>query len=248
MNLSKLSLRALTVCGALALSCSSTFASKLWFQPQSPEAIENCPTSVDVYLDTEGQETTAMDLRVLEDKSFTFNDFNGQGGLFRSYSTPRITESGKQKSMYVIASTVSRQGINGSGKLGTLTVTPLANSTQLSLKFAMVPWADADDSNVPVFSGSGTPVDSLKEAQNITIPVKKGSCTTASQQALTTENTQAVTVEENTQFKSQRPWDERKDAIGARLAINFRYRFGGLIVVALIGIGVTMTNKGKAKK
>ena len=69
---------------------SPTDAAKLFFSPSTGEFSYNCPFTVDVMVDMEGQDTTAMDLKIMaNDAKFSIMNFDGQGGMFRTYTKPK---------------------------------------------------------------------------------------------------------------------------------------------------------------
>lgn len=206
------------------------------------ETVQNCPVKVDLYLDTAGVETTAMDIRVFSDETlFDLNGFDGQGGIFRSYTAPRITEiaAGSQKgkkTIYILASTVSRQGINKSGKIGTLTVTPKSWVTSLPLNYFMVPGVDTEDSNVAAF-GTGGVYDALTSASGLVLNLKAWPCTTEKPtEVITLADNTGVKIEQNTEYVPQFADAEKKDQMGAWIALNFnKLLAGALILLVVVG-------------
>ena len=74
---------------------SFSFAAKLSFSYPQTSLLANCPSKIDVMLDTEGQMTTAMDLKILFDPSVMSRDyFDIDGSVFKTSTLPYLS-SGK---------------------------------------------------------------------------------------------------------------------------------------------------------
>ena len=207
----------------LPLLAQSTFAATLSFNPNQGKLIVNCPQQVQILIDTQNQETTAIDVSVLANASgYTLNKFDYSGGLFKSYTAPKLVtlQDGQNKGkqgIHILASTLSRRGVNGSGLVGTLLITPLQKG-ELKLMFNYVPNSDGDDSNIAVISPDGQSAsDALKGVQNATLSVVDGACPDASlahTNGVTTGVENAIFY--NLAYKPQFAADERRDAFRQR--------------------------------
>jgi len=66
-----------------------SFAAKLSFSYPQNHLVANCPSQIDVMLDTQGQMTTAMDLRILWDQNVMSRDyFDIDGSVFKTSTLP----------------------------------------------------------------------------------------------------------------------------------------------------------------
>ena len=124
MNKTKNLIKLLTSVVALGSMLSVSLGAKLSFSPSSGTYIYNCPFTVDVMVDMEGQDTTAMDLKLLLNPArFSVMNFDGQGGLFRTYTKPKYVTVRKGDfagvdMVYVFLSTFAPpSGVQGVGKI-----------------------------------------------------------------------------------------------------------------------------------
>lgn len=209
---------------------------KVWFSTNKNYLTENCPVKIDVMLDTQWQMTTAMDLRIFLDPSnFSFNDFDGNWWLFKVYTLPVMSTivdwrfAGKNVA-YSLLSTMSRWWVLGSGKIWTLTITPVTWAQNVKLDFYMIPNNDIEDTSVIVVSWSSA-IDVLSVANWLNLPVKQGMCDEdivnmlqLRQNALFAEiqNKQnaKVIVMQNQSFKSQFAFREIVDNFFSWVVIN----------------------------
>ena len=226
---------------SVLLTVSVSSAATISLAPSKGELVVGCPTQVNVMLDTKGQQTTAMDLVLVADKNqIDFNDFNGQGGIFRSHSIPRIMEGETEnlQEMYILATTATRHGAIGEGSIGTVTITPKEGTKNVSLMVKMIPNTDTNDSNVAVMSGDSV-YDALDTVVNAEFTVVEGSCGTATKmEALTVDNTPKATVMvDNTKFVSKFDKQEKRDRMMQWMVINSKMLAIVGIVVLLIIIG-----------
>jgi len=159
-----------------------TQASRFYFEEPKSQVNSNCPFELTIGIENEEHQTTATNLAIVLDTSkFTVNYFDWENGVFNNYTTPirAIASHGKYKNkqiMHIMWTNSNNQWFRGKWVFGTLTITPLAGVDDLEIEFYMLPWEDADDSNITYFSG-GQMYESLTEAKSIVIPVKKGACT-----------------------------------------------------------------------
>jgi len=153
-----------TIIGFLFLLICFVFsfvdASRFYFSPSTWEFSYNCPFTVDVMVDMEGNKTTAMDLKIFVDEAnYSILDFDGQWWLFATYTKPKYVSIKKwefawRNTMYVFLSTLSDSvSVIWWGKVGTLTVYPNKWVWAFPLEFFFIPWSKWEDSNIPVFSG-----------------------------------------------------------------------------------------------
>jgi hypothetical protein len=156
----------------LGIFGSFTHAAKLYLSPSTGTFTYNCPFDVDVMLDMEWKNTTAMDLKMILDESrYAIMDFNGQGGMFKTYTKPKYVQTRRWQykwinTVYVFLSTFAPpQGVVGWGKLGTLTIKPNPWVWEMPLSFYFVPWDKGEDSNIPELSGTDL-VDGLTQVEN----------------------------------------------------------------------------------
>lgn len=167
----------------LWLSVSFTDAAKLYLAPSTGTFIYNCPFDVDVMLDMEGKDTTAMDLKIMVDESrYVIMNFDGQGGMFRTYTKPKYLKVRGWayqglNTVYVFLSTFAPpQWVVWWGKIGTLTIKPNPWVWELPLNFFFEEWSEWADSNVPVLSGNHL-VDALTRVENWYYNLAEGPCT-----------------------------------------------------------------------
>lgn len=204
-------------------------------------------------LDTKGQQTTAMDLVLVGNKDqVDFNAFDGQGGMFRSYSAPRIMdgETADTQEMYVLSTTSTRYGAVGEGKIGTVTITPKEGAKTVSLMVKMTPNTDTSDSNVAVVDGDSV-VDALDTVVNAEFKVVEGPCGNAQKmEALTISGTNkagTVMIENNT-FKSKFDKEEKKDRMMQWMVVNHKMLAVGAIVIVLLLVGgIVLVTRRKKK-
>lgn len=169
--------------GLLTISSRwSTHAAKLSFSPSSGTFIYNCPFTVDVMVDMEGADTTAMDLKLLLDPSrFSVMNFDGQGWLFRTYTKPKYVTVRRGDyvgidMLYVFFSTFTPPiGVQWAGKIWTLTIMPHQWVWEMPLGFYYVPGDKGEDSNIPVMSGSEL-VDGIDGVGSAYFTFKEGVC------------------------------------------------------------------------
>ena len=155
---------------------------KLSFSPANGEFIYNCPFTVDVMVDMEGKDTTAMDLKLLLDPSrFSVMNFDGQGGLFRTYTKPKYVTVRKWNyagidMVYVFFSTFTPPAwVEGAGKIWTLTIMPHQWVWEMPLGFYFIPGDKGEDSNIPVLSWNEL-VDGINGVSSAYYTFKEGVC------------------------------------------------------------------------
>lgn len=163
-------------------SVSSVDAAKLYFSPSTGSYIYNCPFDVDVMLDMEGQDTTAMDLKIMVNEArYSILDFDGQGGMFRTYTKPKYINVRRWSyqginNVYVFLSTFAPPaGVQWGGKIWTLTIMPNKWIRELPLNFFWELGSKWEDSNVPVLSGWEL-VDGLTSIENWYYNLVEGPC------------------------------------------------------------------------
>lgn len=221
-------------------------AAKMSFVSPTDTMIAWCPNPVDIMLDTNGVETTAIDVRIIQEDNFVINDFNGEWWLFRSYTIPRLTTIAwwplvGKKTIYILGSTFSRQGIKNKGKVWTVMVTPDKNTQRVNLNFYMIPNIDTDDSNVAVFGPDGV-YDALTNVENKSFTVVSWTCAIDTPFSVVGE-AEKVTLKDNSQFVPERPREELIDNIMAWIVYNFRYIVATVITIATIIFSVKRFKK-----
>lgn len=170
------------------LAFGSMFAVSFWanlfFSPSSGTFTYNCPFTVDVMVDMEGADTTAMDLKLLLDPSrFTIMNFDGQGGLFRTYTKPKyitVKRGGYEgvDMVYVFLSTFTLpKWVEWAGRIWTLTIMPHEWAREMPLGFYFIPGDKWEDSNIPIMSGKEL-VDGISSVQWAYYTFKEGACDT----------------------------------------------------------------------
>ena len=167
--------KTIKILGSL-LAFSSLFAASFWaklyLSPATGTFVYNCPFNVDVMIDMEGQDTTDVDLKMLvDDVKFTIMDFDGQGGLFKTYTKPKYIKVkwGQYawiNNVYVFLSTFAPPTwVRGIGRVGTLKIKPSLGIWELPLNFFFQAGNERDDSNVAV-SSWGKIYDALASVEN----------------------------------------------------------------------------------
>jgi len=224
---------------------SVSWWAKIWFSIPTTYVVENCPTRIDVILDTAWYMTTAMDLRILlNPSSFVFNDFDWTDWLFKIYTLPIVSpvsywEYRWHNTVYSLLSTMSRWWVVGSGKIWTITITPVTWAKYLDLQFYMIPNNDVDDTSVIVVSWSTT-YDILVKADSLFLPVVQGVCDDEifallrlRQEALALKKSHdsAVVIMENPSFTSQFRFREYIDSVFSWCVVH-----STLIILIVLGI------------
>jgi len=164
----------------------SMFAVSLWaklsFSPSEGTFIYNCPFTVDVMVDMEGKDTTAMDLKLLLDPSrFSVMNFDGQGWLFRTFTKPKYVTVKRGDyvgidMVYVFLSTFAPPAwVKWAWKVWTLTIMPHKWVWEMPLGFYFVPGDKWEDSNIPVLSWSEL-VDGINGVSSAYYTLKEGPC------------------------------------------------------------------------
>ncbi|PJA48267.1 MAG: hypothetical protein CO170_03215 [candidate division SR1 bacterium CG_4_9_14_3_um_filter_40_9] len=209
-------------------------AAKLSFSYPQTSLVDDCPSKIDVLLDTEGQMTTAMDLKILFDPSVMSREyFDIDGSVFKTSTLPYFSSADGIQTSYILLSTLSRWGFNGVGKVGTITVIPklVSDAPYLNLKFSMVPNKDSDDSNVVIVSGGET-FDVLDKTSELYLPISVGDCPDIiGKQTVLYQQLGKVTLIQNSSFVSQHPFQEKLDAIVSWLVHNI-----SMIIVVFLAL------------
>ena len=69
-------------------------AAKLSFSYPQTSLVDDCPSKIDVLLDTEGQMTTTMDLKILFDPSVMSREyFDIDGSVFKTSTLPYFSSA-----------------------------------------------------------------------------------------------------------------------------------------------------------
>lgn len=235
------------LCLLLLFGVNFSFGAKLWFSSEKNVLIENCPTKIDVMLDTQWVMTTAMDLRVIfSPQEMLLNDFDGEWSLFRAYTVPIfpiISDSvfTGQKIMYSLLSTLSRWWIQGKGKVWTLLITPVTWSQSVYLQFYVVPYVDENDSNVIVVSWWKA-YDALWNSDSLLLPVVKGDCDPKEIEIkpnILPFSSWEIILINNTEFRSQFYFQELKDTIFWWIAVHRKKIVWFFLILLLLTGGIS---------
>lgn len=224
-----------------------SFWAKLYLSPSTGTFIYNCPFTVDVMLDMQGQDTTDVDLKMMvDDVKFTIMDFDGQGGLFKTYTKPKYIKVkwGQYawiNNVYVFLSTFAPPTwIRGVGKVGTFKVKPSPGMWELPLNFFFQAGNDRDDSNVAVSSG-GKIVDALTSVENGYYTFKDWPCPQQSDAYLVQpESTGFTLVKNEVVVKGTLP--------ASSFLVLFFQRFGRYLLLLLVLVSLWFVRLHTHKK
>ncbi len=180
-----------------------SYAAKLFFS-WADTIIQNCPTNIDIYLDTQWEEIwTAWVNVILNNDEFIINKFESENWVFRLYPAPKILTARKidfkwQKFLRLIGTTSSAKGFVWTGLFGTLTIT--ANKDKVKLAFYMIPGYDGEDSNLAL-NNNGKIKDVLTEIENKTLTVIPWNCNVEQLEPIKIENIKPSIFAEDTQYQ-----------------------------------------------
>lgn len=155
-----------------------TSAAKLMFS-WADTMIKNCPTEIEIYLDTEGEKVGSAGVNIImNDENFIINDFNSNDGVFRMYTAPKkgTARKGKYEGknfLRLIGSTSSANGYVWEWLFGKLTITSIAD--EVDLEFYIIPGYEGEDSNLAT-NKEWDIVDILTEVKNKKIQVNEWTC------------------------------------------------------------------------
>ncbi len=194
---------------------SYTFSAKLWFNSELKEVVSGCPSTVKIMLDTEGQMTTAMDLKVAIDNVSASMFFNWQWWLFKEYTFPTLSKVDSNMTIYTLLSTMSRWWINSSWQIWEITFVPIDGADFVSLSFVVSVWQDVWDSSIIVVE-DGVAVDILSDVSELKIPIVSGVCDSSIESfvAMVEDvNTWWLVLIKNLEYESQYKVLEYRDLI-----------------------------------
>jgi len=243
---------ALAMASAVALPIVN--AGNLSFSSESDTLIKGCPVQIDLNIDTQWEEVNSVDLGIMMNDGFTFNSFDIDDGVFRTYSNPKqaVARKGDFKGrnyLRVLATTASPNGYNGEGKLSSITITPTAD--EITLEFYAIPGHDWDDTNLMVMGEDKVVKDVLKEAQSKTFKVVEGECLVSALEEINLEEVEfTVSAEEvedlvidTTDVNEENVFD--KTQIKTWVEINWMYLSGAALLLIII---IIIASRKKRKK
>lgn len=234
---------------------SVSYAAKLTFS-WTDTMIKNCPTQVDVYLDTQGKEIGTAGVNIMLNKDeFTVNKFDTSEGVFRNYPAPKVLKARKgdfqwKNFLRLIGTTSSPNGFIWTGSFGTLTITPLGD--KLTLEFYMIPWYDGEDSNLALRIDNNVK-DILTEVENKTINVIEWDCPVKqlpeikiidTDTSVFAEDTKYI-IEDNSDLNKENIFDVKQETNRFKKNINYIAISIAILVIVLV---VLLSRKKKEKK
>jgi len=241
---------------ASGLILGSANASTLSFSNESETLTKDCPTTIDVMVDTEWQEINSLDFVLLPNDSFVLNEIKTNEGVFRTYTNPKKSianqwENKGKETIRMIATTASKNGFNGDGKLLSLVITPKQDNVNLELY--AIEWYEGDDTNLIMVTDDNEAVDTLKKVTPVSYKVIEGQCTLATMDEITIEKqevsvvTEEVTniVEDTTDVNEENVFDKTQEK--NFLQSNWIYLAGGLAIIIIILI-IALKPKETPKK
>ncbi len=162
---------------ALAMPASA-FAATLSLSPATATVNKNCTFSVDIKLDTQGQDTDGTDV-ILSYDTTKFNVTTGSivnGKIYADYPGNSVT-TGK---ISISGIAPASQPYNGSGTFATLNVQVLATAAGSgTLKFDFDPNDKTKTTDTNVVQGGADPVDILSQVTDGTYTIGAGTNCTA---------------------------------------------------------------------
>ena len=167
--------------GAIAASTllSSVFASRLYIDPAQGDFIKNCPFKVKVYVDTQGEDILAVDMKTFF-TDLEFRWFSMSGWVFAWYAKPMLwlastwTNKGDEY-VYVFGGNGLNDQINWSWLFGELIVESIGDTDRGTVDFYAIPGNGWDDSTISSVT-SGDPVDILSSSQWAIFRFVDGNC------------------------------------------------------------------------
>jgi len=240
---------------AILLSFSNIlFAGRLYFQTPD-EVIQNCPTKINIIMDTQGEDVNSAGINVLLNDSFVINKFDISSGVFRSYAKPKELTATKKEFKWLeflrlLWTTSSPNGYQGKWIFATLTITP--TSDQLNLEFYNIPWYDGEDSNLAVIQKNNNIIDVLKATPKQQINTVQKECTITKLKKLdlksidTNINTEYVidTIEDSIKVINKNVFDSSQEK--NRIKRNFLPI--SILLLIIIIISITLLTKKKEQK
>lgn len=242
---------------ASALVLGSAQASTLTFTSEAETLTKDCPTTIDVMIDTEGEEINSLDFVLLTNDSFVLNDVKTDEGVFRTYTNPKKSVANQweyegRDTVRMIATSASRNGFNGDGKLLSLIVTPKTNNVKLELY--AVEGYEGDDTNLVMLTEDGDAVDTLKAVEAANYSAIEGECTLATMEEISLEETEITVMaeevediaEDTSKINEENVFDESQEK--NFLQNNRVYLAIGLAIIIIILIAALKPKKDTKKK
>lgn len=239
---------------AVSVMAGTTFAGKLAFSG-TDTMIKNCPTTIDIYVDTQGEEIGTAGVNIVLDDSFVVNRFESNEGVYRSYTSPKILTARKgsfegKEFLRLLGTTSSPNGYQGEGVFGTITVTPTAD--KVNLDFYMIPDYDGEDSNLALDT-DGDITDALTEVENKVFNVVDGECNVAALGEIEIEEPEASVFAEETEAKIEETLEINEENIfdmsqeTNRLKKNMMYVAIAAAALILVIIIIVVARKKRKK-
>lgn len=238
---------------ASLLVIGTTFAGTLSFQT-SGNIIKNCPTQIDIIIDTQDKEINTAWINIFLNDSFIINEYSAQWGVFRAYPGPKThkaSEEGFKEKEFIrfIGTSSSKEWFKGEGKFSTITITP--TSDILDLEFYMIPEFEGEDSDLAYITEDWQVKDALTAVENKIIQTKKGECIIGKLEELKIEkDTNTITtiellniVEKDTEILEENIFDTSQET--NRLKRN---KINLIVAIWLLLIIITILTTRKKKK
>lgn len=223
----------------------SSFTNAATYEIVGPsEAIANCPTVYKVLINTEGKATNASDIKVkIDSNQWTFQGFDGKGGVFQSYTSPIGTDPIAIMGLISIPG-----GFNGSGLFGSIKVTPKSWAESLTIDLSFLAGGDDRASTISTLWQDGKSMNILSEVKKISSKVVQETCPTLESSSFIKPTT-GVQIVENTSYVSQNP-DGDRDFMNKELIKKYQLWIWliGALVISLIIITTRKKLLEKSKK
>ena len=230
----------LTLLALATLTPVVSHAATLEFSPSTGTFVRGCPVTVNVVLDTQDNQTTASDVKIIEQPSiFTINSFDYDSGVFKAYSSPirgttRDASFHGSQYLYFLGTTASAIGFQGRGDFGALTFTPRAGINDLTLSLYYVPGLNGEDSNVAEIN-DGVVSDGLTNVVNGQYHFVDGTCTGGALPEISI--TDKVSLGINKNFHQLTAADNSPSSLFSR--------YGRLLLILLLAIVALFYNSKK---
>jgi len=206
-------------------------------------------------INTEGEEINSLDFVLLPNESYILNEVKSEDGVFRTYTNPKGAIASHEdykgkKTIRMIATTASRNGFNGDGKLLSLVITP--KTDEVNLELYAVPGYEGDDTNLVELTEDGDAIDTLNRTMPANYPATEGTCALAQMPEITLATTDIGVVaeeienivEDTTILNEENVFD--KDQEKNFLENNWIYLAGGLAII-IVALVLAMKPKKKPK-
>jgi len=120
------------------------------FLSWNEEVVKNCPTEIEIRIDTEDKEVNSAWVNLILNDNFIVNNVDSKIWVLRSYATPkklkaRIWEFENKEYLRLLWTTNSPNNFEWKWIFSKITITP---KNDFTLEFYAIPWYEWEDSNL----------------------------------------------------------------------------------------------------